>query len=186
MRILSKSIGWPVAVALAAGAATAAPHKRPPAPRPTRTAPAFPANGTVLQISTGRGRLINLSRPITDVFVASDAIADVQVRSPTQLYVFGKGQGETTVSATAAGGAVVYAATVRVGNNFDTVQQLLDLAMPDSHITATTMNGLILLTGTIASPGDGAEAERLVQSYVGDSTKVLSRLRNATPLQVNL
>jgi len=48
------------------------------------------------------------------------------------------------------------------------------------------MNGLVLLTGTVASPGDAAEAERLVQAYVGDATKVLSRLKTATPLQVNL
>jgi pilus assembly protein CpaC len=185
MRTVSKTIGWPLVVALAAGAATAAPQRRP-APKPRRAAPAANAPSTVLQVSTGRGRLINLPRPITDVFVASDAIADVQVRSPTQLYIFGKGQGETTISATAAGGGVVYAATVRVGNNFDTVQQMLNLAMPDAHITATTMNGLVLLTGTIAGPGDGAEAERLVQAYVGDSTKVLSRLKTATPLQVNL
>ncbi|WP_083224681.1 type II and III secretion system protein family protein [Sphingomonas panacis] len=183
MRAVSKSIGWPLAVALVAGGANAAPLKHP---TPRRGAPAVAPASTLLQVSTGRGRLINLSRPITDVFVASDAIADVQVRSPTQLYVFGKGQGETTVSATAAGGAVVYSATVRVGNNFDTVQQMLNMAMPESHITATTMNGLVLLTGTIASPGDGAEAERLVQSFVGDSTKVLSRLKSATPLQVNL
>ncbi|RZF66331.1 type II and III secretion system protein family protein [Sphingomonas populi] len=183
MRAVSKSIGWPLAVALVAGGASAAPLKRP---QPRRAAPAAVPASTLLQVSTGRGRLINLPRPITDVFVASDAIADVQVRSPTQLYVFGKGQGETTVSATAAGGAVVYSATVRVGNNFDTVQQMLNMAMPESHITATTMNGLVLLTGTIASPGDGAEAERLVQSFVGDSTKVLSRLKSATPLQVNL
>ena len=183
MRAVSKSIGWPLAVALVAGAASAAPLKRP---LPRRAAPAVVPASTLLQVSTGRGRLINLPRPITDVFVASDAIADVQVRSPTQLYVFGKGQGETTVSATAAGGAVVYSATVRVGNNFDTLQQMLNMAMPDAHITATTMNGLVLLTGTIASPGDGAEAERLVQSFVGDSTKVLSRLKSATPLQVNL
>jgi pilus assembly protein CpaC len=185
MRTVSKTIGWPLVIALAAGAATAAPQRRSAA-KPRGAMPAATATGTVLQVSTGRGRLINLPRPITDVFVASDAIADVQVRSPTQLYIFGKGQGETTISATAAGGGVVYAATVRVGNNFDTVQQMLNLAMPEAHIVATTMNGLVLLTGTIAGPGDGAEAERLVQAYVGDSTKVLSRLKTATPLQVNL
>ena len=186
MRTVSKTIGWPLAVALAAGAATAAPHKRLAPFTPNRTTSAAATSGSVLQVGTGRGRLINLPRPITYVFVASDAIADVQVRSPTQLYIFGKGTGETTVSATAAGGAVVYAATVRVGNNFDTIQQMLNLAMPDAHITATTMNGLVLLTGTINSPGDGAEAERLVQSFVGDSIKVLSRLKTSTPLQVNL
>src|SRR3546814_4012737 len=45
---------------------------------------------------------------------------------------------------------------------------------------------MMLLTGTVAAPDDAAEAERLVQAFVGDKTQVLSRLRTATPLQVNL
>lgn len=140
----------------------------------------------VLQVNTGRGRLVTLSRPMTDLFIADDGVADVQVRSPTQLYVFGKKTGETTISATARGGAVVYAATVRVGNNLDSIGQMLSLAMPDAKIVATPMNGLVLLTGTVAAPQDAAEAERLVQAFVGDSSKVLSRLKTATPMQVNL
>jgi pilus assembly protein CpaC len=63
---------------------------------------------------------------------------------------------------------------------------MLRLAMPDAHVTATPMNGLVLLTGTVGAPDDAAEAERLVQAYVGDGAKVLSRLKTATPMQVNL
>jgi len=44
----------------------------------------------------------------------------------------------------------------------------------------------VLLTGTIAAPEDAAEAERLVKAFVGDQTNVVSRLKTATPLQVNL
>lgn len=140
----------------------------------------------VIEVATGRGRLVTLSRPMSDVFVADDAVADVQVRSPTQLYLFGKKTGETTVSATARGGAVVFSTTVRVGNNLGSVGEMLALAMPEAKITATPMNGIVLLTGTVAAPADVAEAERLVQGFVGDQTRVLSRLRTATPLQVNL
>ena len=142
--------------------------------------------GSIVQLNTGRGRLVTLARPMTDLFVADDTIADVQVRSPTQLYIFGKKAGETTVSATAKGGQVVFASTVRVGNNYDSIGSMLQLAMPDAKIVATPMNGLVLLTGTVAAPADAAEAERLVQAFVGENTKVLSRLRSATPLQVNL
>lgn len=147
---------------------------------------AVSAPGGVVQVNTGRGRLVTLSRPMSDLFVADDSVADVQVRSPTQLYIFGKKPGETTISATARGGGVVYASTVRVGNNFDSIGAMLALAMPEAKIVATPMNGLVLLTGTVPAPADAAEAERLVQAYVGDATKVLSRLRSATPLQVNL
>jgi pilus assembly protein CpaC len=139
-----------------------------------------------LNLSQGVGTLVRLSEPMTDVFVANDAIADVQVRSSTQLYVFGKGRGETTVYATSKSGRVVYAANVRVGNNFSSVDEMLHLAMPDASIRATPMNNLVLLTGTVAGPDDSAEAQRLVQAYVGEGTQVVSRLRSATPLQVTL
>jgi pilus assembly protein CpaC len=155
-----------------------------PVAAPAQTASV--ASGQVLQVNTGRGRLVTLPRPMTDLFIADDSVADVQVRSPTQLYVFGKKAGETTLSATARNGQVVYATTVRVGQNLDSIGQMLALAMPDAKITATPMNGLVLLTGAVAQPDDAAEAERLVQAFVGDGTKVLSRLRTATPLQVNL
>ena len=81
---------------------------------------------------------------------------------------------------------MVYATTVRVGNNYDSIQQMLNLALPGSQIVATPMNGLVLLTGTALDPADAAEAERLVTAYVGDNIKVLSRIKTATPLQVNL
>jgi pilus assembly protein CpaC len=155
------------------------------APLPAPAAVPVPV-GAVVQVNTGRGRLVTLPRPMTDLFIADDGIADVQVRSPTQLYIFGKKTGETTVSATAKGGQVVFTTTVRVGNNLGSVGDMLALTMPDAKIVATPMNGMMLLTGTVAAPADAAEAERLVQLFVGDGTKVLSRLRTATPMQVNL
>jgi pilus assembly protein CpaC len=127
-----------------------------------------------------------MSAPMTDVFVANDSVADVQVRSANQLYVFGKARGETTIYATSKSGRVVYAANVRVGNNISSIGEMLHLAMPEASIQATPMNNLVLLTGTVASPEDVAEAQRLVQAYVGDGTQVVTRLRSATPLQVNL
>jgi len=170
------SIGTASAAAAAAGTTRL---------RPLRPA-AAPVPAAVVQVNTGRGRLVTLARPMSDLFISDDSVADVQVRSPTQLYLFGKKTGETTLSATNKAGQVVYATTVRVGQNYDSIGQMLTLAMPEAKIAATPMNGLVLLTGTVAAPDDAAEAERLVQAFVGDGTKVLSRLKTATPLQVNL
>src|SRR3546814_3412792 len=64
------------------------------------------ASGVMLAV--GRGTLVTLSRPMSDVFVADPAIADIQVRSPRLLYIFGKGPGETNVYATDKVGAIVY------------------------------------------------------------------------------
>lgn len=139
-----------------------------------------------LTLSQGTGTLVRLSAPMSDLFIANDSVADVQVRSSTQLYIFGKGSGETTIYATSKSGRVVYAANVRVGSNVGSLGEMLQLAMPDAAIQATPMNNLILLTGTVASPDDVEEAQRLVQAYVGTGTQVVSRIRSATPLQVAL
>ncbi len=188
MRLASKPIGWPLAAALAAGClattALVAPATAKDVAKDEGPAPAV--SSQTFQVNTGRGRLVTLSRPMSDLFVADESIADVQVRSPTQLYIFGKKAGETNISATSKSGAVVYATVVRVGNNFDSIGHMLSLAMPEAQVVATPMNGLVLLTGTVAAPDDAAEAERLVQAFVGEGTKVLSRLKTATPLQVNL
>ena len=144
-----------------------------------------PAQTIVLSI--GRGELISVPGNMADVFIANDTIADVQVKSQRQLYLFGKSGGETTVYASNAAGDIVWSANVRVGNNIGSIDQMMALAMPEAKISVATMGtNTVLLTGTIAAPEDAAEAERLVQAFVGEDTNVISRLKMATPLQVNL
>ena len=144
-----------------------------------------PANDVVLSI--GRGQLVNVPGNMADIFVANDAIADVQIKSQRQLYIFGKGGGETTVYASNASGDIIWSATVRVGSNIESVDQMLRLAMPEAKIGVTTMGtNTFLLTGTVAAPEDAAEAERLVKAFVGETANIVSRLKTATPLQVNL
>ena len=139
-----------------------------------------------ISVAVGRGKLITLPAPIEDIFIAENRIADVQVRSPRQLYIFGKAGGQTSFYATSASGKVVYSAEVSVGAEISSIDQMLGLAMPDAKINVSTTNNFVLLTGTIANPDDAEEAESLVQAYVGDGTRVVSRLKTATPMQVNL
>jgi pilus assembly protein CpaC len=105
-------------------------------------------------LSVGTGRLVQLNGTMQDLFVANEGIADVQVRSNTSVYIFGKAAGQTTVYATDRNGRVIYSASIRVGQNLASVDQMLELAMPEANITATPMNGLVLLTGTVAAPSD--------------------------------
>ncbi|MCP9222481.1 type II and III secretion system protein family protein [Erythrobacter sp. LQ02-29] len=140
-----------------------------------------------ITLSIGRGELVSIPATLADVFVANSEIADVQVKSQHQLYLLGKAGGETTVYASDAKGQVVWAANVRVGSNIGSIDQMLALAMPEAKIaTANIGSNTVLLTGTVTQPDDVAEAERLVAAFLGDQTNVISRLRMATPLQVNL
>lgn len=161
---------------------------------PLAAAPIAPATAqsvmrpsTDIVLSVGRGQLVTVPGNMADIFVANEQIADVQVKSKNQLYVFGLSGGETTLYASNAAGDVVWAANVRVGSNIDSIDQMLALAMPDAKVSVATMGtNTVLLTGTVAAPEDAAEAERLVKAFVGENSNVVSRLKTATPLQVNL
>lgn len=141
---------------------------------------------TTLNIGVGKGTLVRLERPMTDVFVANQKIADVQVRSERLLYVFGVGGGETSIYATDAGGRIVYSANVRVAQNIDQIRNMLGMAMPGVAITVNSMNGMTLLTGTVASPQEVEEATRLVKAFVGEGQAIVNKLQTATPAQVHL
>ena len=137
-------------------------------------------------LSIGSGQMVTLPGTMSDLFVADDKVADVQVRSSNQLYIFGKSAGETAVYATDKAGKVVWSSIIRVGTNITSVDTMLKLAMPEAAITATTMNGIVLLTGTVAGPSDIEEAQKLVEQFVGKDTQVVNRLKSAIPLQVSL
>ncbi len=170
---------------LLTAACAAAPLALLPAGTAHAQAVSRPANEILLSI--GKGQLITLGGRMADVFVANEAVADVQVKSERQLYVFGKAGGETTVYASNAAGDVIWSSTIRVGSNIDSVDQMLRMAMPDAKIAVSTMgSNTVLLTGTIAAPEDAAEAQRLVAAFVGKDANVITRLKMATPLQVNL
>jgi pilus assembly protein CpaC len=175
------TIGTAMAAILAASLAAA--------PAPVFAAPGGGAPvraSTDLTLSVGTGEMVRLSAPITDLFVADEKVADVQVRSPNQIYVYGKGAGVTTVFATDRSGRTVYSANVHVGSNMADVGGVLRAAMPENQIQAQTFNGMVILTGTVASPADVEQAASIVQGVVGADVKVISRLRRATPLQVML
>ncbi|MEP7221465.1 MAG: type II and III secretion system protein family protein [Novosphingobium sp.] len=143
--------------------------------------------GTDLYLSVGRGQLVTVPGRMADIFVADEKVADVQIKSGNQLFLFAKGSGETSVYASDAQGHVIWSANIRVSANVDSVDQMLRLAMPDAKITVSNIGvGTVLLTGTIGAPEDAAEATRLVQAYMGKEANVISRLKMATPQQVNL
>ena len=175
----------PFTYALLAGMALA-PFAAIPASQASAQTVVKPSSQDIV-LSIGRGQLINIPGAMSDVFIADDKIADVQLKSQRQLYVFGKSGGTTTVYASNSAGAIIWSANIRVGSNIDSVDQMLALAMPEAKIAVATMGtNTVLLTGTVAAPEDAAEAQRLVEAFVGKDTNVISRLRTATPLQVNL
>jgi len=204
--LLHRSISITLATALVAtmpGIASAAPARARPRSAPhapmarigTPVGTQRPTSEVLLSI--GQGELVTLPADVNDVWVSSPEVADVYVNNPHQIHLFGKGSGEATLFATSKSGGVIYSTNIRVSQNITSIDRMLKLAMPEADIKVVTTGQLAVLTGTVATPDDSAQAQRLVTMLLNPGVDasspgamlkiaVFNRLRTATPLQVNL
>src|SRR5678816_4147645 len=72
-----------IAVHAAEPAATGTAAVPPPPARASEVAP----GGPPLALEAGKGTLIRLPRPASTVFVANPDVADVQIKSPSLIYI---------------------------------------------------------------------------------------------------
>lgn len=142
--------------------------------------------GRTINVDVSKGTLIRLDRPATNVFIADPEVADVQVKSPQLIYVFGVGDGETSIYAVDANDEVLYSATVAVAQNLGQLNTLIRAIAPDETISVRILNGMVVLTGVVQRPEVAEEITRLAQDFVGENQKIINRISVTTPTQVSL
>ncbi len=193
------------AAALAAGPQT--PGATPATPQPAGSLPSsaadppsaadpsaaagatlIPANGRPIRLEVGKGTLVRLPRPASTVFVASPDVADVQVKSPTLVYVSAKAPGETVIYAVDANDQVLLNAPVRVGLDLSPLRQSLRQLVPGAPISVTEVDSNLVLSGAVASAGQAEKVQTLATAIGGavKGEKVINRLTVTTPNQVDL
>jgi pilus assembly protein CpaC len=142
--------------------------------------------GAPLQLEVSKGRLIRLDQPANSVFVADPDIADVQVKSPSLVYVFGKAAGETTLYAVGDGDQVLLNATVVVRHNIQRLEEAIHELEPRSAVSVSTVDDQLVLEGTVFSAAEGEDIRRLATRFVADPKELLNKLRVQAPNQVNI
>jgi pilus assembly protein CpaC len=143
-------------------------------------------SGSAIRLDVGKGDLIKLERNADTVFVADPQIADVRVKSPRLIYIFGKGPGETSLYAVDAEQHVITNKSVVVTRDVARLQAAIDQLLPDSSVKVKAVDGEIVLTGHVKSPAEAEDARRLARPFVGDDKQLISRLAVDAPNQVNL
>jgi len=139
-----------------------------------------------MQLEVSKGTLIKFKEPVSNVFVADAEIADIQVKSATLVYVFGKSQGETTLYGITSDDRVIYEGEISVTHNLGSLNSALKMVIPDGRIQVNSYEGLLVLTGHVKNPEQAEEARRMAEDFVGKDQTIVNRVSIATPLQVNL
>ena len=160
-------------------------------PRVRRNAPGSAVNqiatsSTPLVLEVNKGTLLRLPQPASTVFVADPDVADVQVKSPGLIYVFGKKAGETVLYAVDDHERVLLSTAITVSHNVSRLRQALRMLMPDANIEVASVDNSLVLTGTVKSASEAEDVRRLAARIAPDKGAVINQLQVAAPNQINL
>lgn len=134
---------------------------------PAGAAQVIDASGDILSIHLNSGKLVRLDSPASSVFVGNPEIADVQVQSPTIVYVFGKKTGRTNLFAINNKGKVLLNSPLAITHDISGLDAALNDLMPGGLIKAKSMPTGIMLTGRVVSPTESENARRVAELYLG-------------------
>ena len=158
-------------------------------------APRGPANvepkpnapiGLPIGLEVSKGRLVRLDQPANSVFVADPDIADVQVKSPALVYVYGKSAGETTLYAVGENDEVLLCSNVTVHYNSGRLAQAIHQLSPRSTVTVSSIDDSLVLEGTVFSAAESEDIRRLAARFVPDPKQLINSMRVDAPNQVNI
>ncbi len=152
------------------------------APAPTL----ITAGSPPLVVEVGKGVLVRLERPANSVFVADPDVADVQVKSSTLVYLFGKSGGETTLFAVGDRDQVALNATIRVRYDTMRIQEAIHELAPRSAVSVSTIGDALVIDGTVYDTAEGDDIRRVAGRYLQDPKQLINRMKVDAPNQVNL
>jgi pilus assembly protein CpaC len=142
--------------------------------------------GGALSVELKKGRLLRLKRQIATIFVADPGIADIQVKSPTLIYIFGKRSGETSLFAVDKDDRVVLNLTIQVRHNLSNLNGTLRRLMPGNNVKVRSVGDSIVLSGSVQTASEAEDVRKVAAQYVSKPSKIINQLRISGPTQINL
>src|ERR1700679_4007903 len=134
-------------------------------------------------VTVSEGRLLRLDQNVTNVLLGDHSIADVQVVSPRELYIYGRKPGQTTLSATGSDSGVTAQLTLAVQRSGAAAQA----ALPRGSAVAIGFEGnRPVVRGPVADLGQALETQSTAQAFNAGKLPPLDRTQLAGAQQVTL
>lgn len=148
--------------------------------------PSASAQTREIRVAVSTGQLVQLPRPAKNVFIADPNIADLQVPSPQDVFVYGKKTGTTSFYALDDAGHVILNASVVVTYNVGDLQRLLQQEAPNAAINVQSTPGGVVISGAVPNAEISERVREAASRYIGDKETLVNDLRVSGAQQVNL
>ena len=167
-------------------------------PKSPRSSPIVPVSNETLttdaprlvaetiSIPLNKAHFIHLAEPIRDVVIANPNIANVIVKTPTDVYLIGKSLGLTNLFFIRKNGQVARHILIEVESDIDAARNAIEALLPNANIDVKGIGDSLVLTGTVRSSRESADAASVARRFVKEDTNVINMLRVLKDLQVVL
>jgi pilus assembly protein CpaC len=119
-----------------------------------------------VHLTSGKAGTVELPKAISDILVASPAVADVGVLRSNRLYVVGRSVGDTNVLAFDDAGNVLAEISVHVRIDEKTVSETLRNFFPEENLEVKTVGDNIVLTGRVSTPSVANQVRDLAGRFI--------------------
>lgn len=145
-------------------------------------------NGNIASVAveTNKGTLVRLDAPANTVFVSDPDICDIQVKSPTLVYLLGKKSGQTTLFAVGDQDRVLANINVTVTQNLSRLNAAVRQLYPDVDVNFSSVEDSVVIDGLVENSSMSENIRRMAERFVGDDADLINRLGVTAPVQVNL
>ena len=137
-----------------------------------------------IKLPISQALTVSMSDAVGKIVSADPTIADAQLITDRSLYLVGKNLGMTTVNLYSADGKPVGLLAVEVGADTTDIARSVRAAVPNSRVRVRTVNGRVLLSGTVPDDYSMQKVLDVVHQY--GSAPVINTITLTGGQQVNL
>lgn len=139
-----------------------------------------------MNLALDKAAIIELNADARDVLVSNPEIVDAVVRNPRRIFLLAMKAGQTNAFFFDSAGRQILALDIHVERDTGELETLLRQELPDASIRLSSLNGSIVLSGTVTSAADATRASDLASRYAGGNDKIVNMLKIAANEQVML
>ena len=124
-----------------------------------------------MTLGIGKSVVVDLPRDVKDVLVADPKVANAVVRSSRRVFIIGSTVGQTNLYFFDADGKQIAGFDIAVTRDLDGIRQAIHQVLPDADITVQGIGDGIILSGSVSSPQEAAQAQDIAGGLLGPGSK---------------
>lgn len=131
-----------------------------------------PGARRTVKLGLNKALVIDLPEDAHDILVADPEMADAVTRTSRRIYLFGKTVGQTNIFIFGSDGREVVSLDIQIERDISGLEANLRRFLPDSNIKVEIISDNIVLTGSVRTPQDASQANKLATIFLkgGEAT----------------